>query len=222
MQDENNTTPVEPLREETPVSQDVKKSTFSIHYIIELALFAGLVLLYVLYFMKPKAEEPPMLLQHSSAGNKTVFVNLDTLNVRYEFVKVLSGDLEATGQKFQNEILNEQKKLETDIAEFQRQVQANIIPESKAKVKYEELMVRQQSLVEKKDRYTQQVAEKEMRMHQTLLDTVTNFLKRYNKSYGYDYILGYSKAGDILLANDTLDITSHVVKALNENYSANK
>jgi outer membrane protein len=55
-------------------------------------------------------------------------------------------------------------------------------------------------------------------MNETLIDTVTNFLKRYNKVYKFDYILGYKMAGEILLANDTLDITSDVVKALNQEY----
>ena len=79
-------------------------------------------------------------------------------------------------------------------------------------------MQKQQALVDKKERYTQQVAEKEQAMHLTLLDTVTNFLKRYNRTYKFDYILGYANAGQILLASDTLDITPDVVKELNKEY----
>jgi len=72
--------------------------------------------------------------------------------------------------------------------------------------------------VDKKDRYTQQVADKEMKMNLTLLDTVTNFLKRYNRTYKYDYIMGLKTAGEILVANDTLDITKDVLNALNKSY----
>jgi Skp family chaperone for outer membrane proteins len=50
------------------------------------------------------------------------------------------------------------------------------------------------------------------------LDTVTNFLKRYNRSYNFDYILGYANSGQILLASETLDITGDVVKELNKEY----
>jgi len=79
-------------------------------------------------------------------------------------------------------------------------------------------MQKQQALTDKKEKYTQQVAEQEQAMHLTLLDTVTNFLKRYNRSYNFDYILGYANSGQILLASETLDITGDVVKELNKEY----
>ncbi|MGE5424673.1 MAG: OmpH family outer membrane protein [Syntrophothermus sp.] len=221
MQDENNVTIPGSTGEEFP--EQPKKPVFNLHLLLELVLLAGLAVLYILFFTsgKGKKEVTPVV---SSAGNaaKTVFVNIDTLNVHYKYVKDLSSDLEATGKKLQGEILSEQSSFEKDAADFQKQVQANAIPEAQAKTKYEALMMRQQALVEKKDRYTQQVADKELKMHQTLLDTVNNFLKRYNRNFGYEYILGYSKQGEILYANDMLDITTDVLKALNEEYDKKK
>jgi outer membrane protein len=149
---------------------------------------------------------------------KVVFINIDTLNNQYIYVKKLRTDLEATGKKLESEIMSEQAAFEKEATAFQKQAAANAIPEDKAKVMYDALMKKQQALADKKERYTQQVAEKEQAMHLTLLDTVTNFLKRYNRSYKFDYILGYANAGQILLANDTLDITSDVVKELNKEY----
>jgi outer membrane protein len=223
MEEENNfTTPEKP--EETTFEQK-KKSAIGLSLILQLVTLAGLIVLYVLFFTSgKKAEDRTSTIPAfaKTSASRTVFVNLDTLNEHYEFVKALRTDLEATGTRLQNEILNEQKTFEKDAADFQQQVQANAMTEASAKTKYEALMMRQQALVEKKDRYTQQVAEKELQMHQTLIDTVTNFLKRYNKEFGYDYIMGYSKQGEILFANDTLDITQNVLKALNDSYSAQK
>ncbi len=222
MQDETTIIPGESREEQEfqPLPEEIKKkSFFTFNTLLELVLLAGLIILYVLWFSaKPASEKAIPVVQKSGGSNTVVFVNLDTLNARYAFVKALSTDLEATGKKLQTEILNEQGTLEKEAADFQKQVQSNAIPEDKAKKMYEVLMQRQQALMEKKERYTQQVADKEMKMHQTLLDTVDHFLKRYNRDYGYDYILGYSRAGEILLANDTLDITDQVLKALNDQY----
>jgi outer membrane protein len=135
---------------------------------------------------------------------------------------VLKNDLESTGKKLQSEILSEQNAFEKEAADFQKQVADNAIPEAKAKMIYEALMEKQQALGEKKDRYTQEVANKELDMNMRLLDTVTNFLKRYNRKFSYDYILGMKTAGEILIANDTLDITKDVVNTLNTEYSARK
>ena len=164
-----------------------------------------------------------MALQKS--GNKAlsvVFVNIDSLNVKYEFVKVLKNDLEGTGKRLQTEVLAEQSSFEKEAADFQKQVAANTISEEKAKMVYEALMQKQQAIVEKKDRFTQQVANMELNMNLRLLDTITNFLKRYNKIYKFDYILTYKTAGEILIANDTLDITNDVLKSLNKEYNERK
>jgi outer membrane protein len=184
-------------------------------------LLAGLVVLYVLFFTEGKkvtSSDLPAQQDASRGTVQVVFVNIDTLNERYEFIKKLRSDLEGLGKRLQDEVLSEQSKFERDAADFQRQVAGNAITEERAKAVYEELMERQQRLLEKKDRYTQLVADKELNMNLTLLDSVTGFLKRYNRQYHYDYILGYKGGGEILLANDTLDITNEVINSLNLEY----
>jgi outer membrane protein len=57
-----------------------------------------------------------------------------------------------------------------------------------------------------------------MDMNVALIDSVMNFLKRYNDKYKFDYILGFTKGGNILFANDTLDVTQDVIKELNSAY----
>lgn len=192
---------------------------------LNIILLAGLAVLYILYFnsKKPVQTQVPMALQKAGTRAMTVvFVNVDSLNSHYEFVKILKGELEATGKKLQSELMAEQSQFEKEASDFQKKVAANAIPEDKAKAEYESLMQRQQGLVEKKDRYTQQVADQELKLNYRLLDTVTNFLKRYNQRYHYDYILGYKTAGEILVANDTLDITNDVVNALNQEHKDRK
>lgn len=199
--------------------------TFNINTLLLLVLFAAVIVLYLLHFAGGKSNGSPVMMAQKSVsgqGPSIVFVNIDTLNEQYEFVKVLKNDLESTGKRLQNEILNEQAGLEKEAAAFQKQIASNAITEDKAKAVYEELMQKQQALMEKKDRYTQMVAEQEYKMNIRLLDTVTNFLKRYNQSAGYDYIMGYKTAGEILVANDTLEITKQVLEAINKEYKDSK
>ncbi len=190
---------------------------------LNLILLAGLIVLYILFFQSKKSSSTenilPVATKIATGGaSKVVYLNLDSLNEKYEFVRNLRTDLESTGKRLQNEILSEQAAFEKEAADFQKQVQSNSITEERAKVVYEGLMQKQQLLAEKKERYTQQVADKELNMNMTLLDTVTNFLKRYNRKFGYDYILGYKNGGEILLANDSLEITRDVISILNEEY----
>jgi outer membrane protein len=151
-----------------------------------------------------------------------VYINIDSLNTHYDYVKLLRKDLEGTGKRLQNEVLAEQSALEKEANEFQRQMSANIIPEEKAKVIYEQLMQKQQVLMQKKERYTQQIAEQEMNMNLRLIDSVTTFLKRYNRQYQFDYIMGFKAGGEILISNDTLDITRSVLEGLNIEFQQRK
>jgi outer membrane protein len=228
MQEEINKKPEVPLSGEQgfpPVTQEEpekeKMNIFQGHLAIEMILLIGLAILYVLFFTSRKPAEPivSMAFQKSAGKSvKVVFINIDSLNNQYVFVKKLKTDLEATGKRLESEILSEQAAFEKEATAFQKQAAANAIPEDKAKVMYDALMQKQQALADKKERYTQQVADKEQAMHLTLLDTVTHFLKRYNRTYKFDYILGYANAGQILLASDTLDITADVVNELNKEY----
>ncbi len=59
-------------------------------------------------------------------------------------------------------------------------------------------------------------------MNMKLVDSVTTFLKRFNRQYRFDYILGYKTGGEILIANDTLDITRSVMEVLNAEYQQRK
>ena len=169
-------------------------------------------------------RETPVISVQKPSGKSisVVFVNTDSINERYEFVKSLRKELENTGKRLHTEVTAEQSALEKEAADLQRQMAASQITEDKAKTVYEQLMQRQQALMEKKDQYTQMIAEQELQMNIRLVDTVTAFLKRFNKNYQFDYIFGYKTAGEILVANDTLDITAPVIDALNQEYRLRK
>ena len=213
------------LSSETEQEKPPKKQLFSFNNIVSLVLLIGMIILYILFFTTKKTAEPQvqMVLQKSGSGSTSVvFINIDSLNEKYEFVKVLKSNLETTGKRLQNEVLTEQANFEKEAADFQKQVANSTISEEKAKMVYEELMQKQQALLDKKERYTQQVANQELSLNLRLLDTITNFLKRYNRIYNFDYILTYKTGGEILIANDTLDITKDVLKLLNQEYNERK
>jgi outer membrane protein len=233
MQDENMLIPdtnqaneeITPDQQEGGKQKTEKNQILTFNNILSIVILIGLIVLYVLFFTTKNSEEPKASAALQKSGNKAlsiVFVNIDSLNEKYEFVKVLRNDLEGTGKRLQTEVLAEQSNFEKEAADFQKQVAGNTISEEKAKMVYEALMQKQQAIIEKKDRFTQQVANMELNMNLRLLDTITNFLKRYNEIYKFDYILTYKTAGEILIANDTLDITNDVVRSLNKDYNERK
>jgi len=223
MQEENVNTPGE-IRENSAIKAKHPFFVFTINTVLGLVLLVGLIVLYVLVLSKKETQVLlPAALQNSSGkALSVVYLNLDSLNLNYELVKNMRKDLEITVNRLQGELKKDEESLQNDGADFQQKVQAKAISEDKAKQIYEILMKRQQDLLEKKDRYTQMMTQQQMAMNQKLGDTLTAFLKRFNRTYRFDYIMGLKTEGEILVANDTLDITSTVLGAINKEYLERK
>jgi outer membrane protein len=189
-----------------------------------ISLLAVIILFFLVLGGKSNDEGPGkgQLAQiKTTSGQTTIaFVNSDRILEEYTLVANLRDNLEAESQKRKNDLDARQKKYEEDASYFQEQVQKQSISEEDAQVIYEKLMLEQQKLYDLKESYGDELARQEMDMNMLLLDSVTNFLKRYNTQFRFDYILGYNSNGNILLANDTLDLTDEVVEQLNREYSA--
>jgi outer membrane protein len=63
--------------------------------------------------------------------------------------------------------------------------------------------------------------EEQARINQEARDSIQNFLKIYNLTKKYDYVM--IKGGDnLLIANPQYNITKDIVTGLNKRYNANK
>ncbi len=183
-----------------------------------------LLALIILYFMFFKAKNSAFTNDNAKfeakthSGMRVAYINNDSIVSKYELVKKMHEDFKAKTQRLEGEVAAKQKAFEKDAAYFQEQVNKKTISEQSAQQIYGKLQQEQQRIMELRNRYMADLQQSEMQMNMTLLDTVTNFLKRYNKDGKFDYILSYTKGGNVLLANDSLDITNSVVRALNEEY----
>jgi len=189
--------------------------------VLNLVTLAGLIILFILYFKGSGSKNNQMTgtLEKASKGNITVaFVNNDSIMSNYELVKKMRSDLEAKGRRLEGEVASKQKSFEKDAAYFQEQVAKKTINDQSAQEIYGQLQQNQQQIYSLRDRYAAELQQSEMDMNIALIDSVMNFLKRYNEKYKFDYILGFTKGGNILYANDTLDVTSDVIKELNAEY----
>ncbi|MCD4746131.1 MAG: OmpH family outer membrane protein [Bacteroidales bacterium] len=190
--------------------------------ILNVILFIGLVILYFFHFSdnnkNEKLHNPPIIANTASGSLSIAFVNSDVFLEKYELVNQLKKELDKQGKKMEAEILSKQQAYEKDAVYFQEQVAKNALSEESAQIIYKQLMQEQDKLIELRDKYTNEIYKKENDMNILLLDSITNFLKRYNKILNFDYILSYNKAGNILFAKDTLDITESVLYELNKEY----
>lgn len=206
------------------LNTDNRKKNPNVKYIFNIIILAGLIVLYILFFlskddkeiMKPDQANDPHINQKTSSV--IAFVNTDLIMDNYELVKNMRKNLNEKMDKMEAEIKSKQDSYEKDAAYFQEQVAKQSISEKSAQLIYEKLMDEQQKLIDLRDKYSDQLAMEEYEMNVILVDSITNFLQRYNVQHNYDYVLGYTKGGGILLAKDTFDITQVVLAAMNNEY----
>jgi outer membrane protein len=209
-------------QEQDPTREKAGRPIFNRLFILNIILLVGLAVLYILFFTSGRDSGETGVIQAVSKANngitKVAFVNNDSILVNYELVKKLKKELQVKGDRYSEEVANKQASFEKDAAYFQEQVQKKTISEESAQEIYAKLMENQQKIYDLKDRYSAELQISESDMNVVLLDSVMNFLKRYNQKYKFDYILGFNKVGNILYANDTLDITNDVIRELNKEY----
>lgn len=191
--------------------------TSKVPLILSIVAIVGVIVLLILQLNSHKGLK-------SAAGNRNgevitvAYVNYDTLMLNYNLVKDLRASLEKEKNTLESEILNKQNVLQTKIDNYKSNLQANRINLQQAQAAEQQLGMEQQNLLALREGYLNQLSQKQLGMDQVIQDSVINYVHRINAEYKFDYVLGFTKGGGIILANKTYDITQIVVDGLNKEY----
>ena len=170
-----------------------------------------------------KSEEEEVMNEESvqteqTVGLKIAYVELDTLMSQYQLYKDYSEVLTRKGNNIQKTLAQKQHALESHAAAVQKKYESNgfttrdEVEQAQASIQKE-----QSDLAELADRLQNEFAMEQARINDEARDSIQSFLKRYNKTKKYDYVM--VKAGDnLLVANPKYNITNDIVKGLNKRY----
>lgn len=204
--------------------QSMAKRSLPVFAIINALLFVGLVVLYFLFFTRTDQVEDhqeqltQIEKQISGSVSSIAYVNSDVLMEEYELAIIMRVDFEEEQRRLERDLNRRQRTFQTEVEGFQRSINAGTISLDRAQEREQELMLMQQELMQLNDTYRERLAIKEFEMNVELLEKISDFLERYNKEAGHDFILGYSRGGGILFADQSHDITQNVLRLLNAEY----
>lgn len=194
--------------------------TKHISLILNGILLLAVAHLYYLNFSKKNApDENATIAPPASAhtGVRIAYVDADTLDAKYEWLKQQKADLEKRVANAEKTMTGKKDALMKDMAVFQKKYESGTVPPAELEKEYNTLTARQQKLAEEEARLGKQLADEQQKAMNELMANVEGKLKSLQSQIGYDYILSYSKGGgQVLLANDSLDITNQVLELLNK------
>lgn len=156
----------------------------------------------------------------TAISGRIAYVNIDTLEANYEYLKEKTEELEARKKSMSNELERSQKKFQQDVAAAERKAQAGTFTQAEYESTAKRLQQMKQSLEARQAALTEKLYNEQDEFNKDLQQRLDDFLQDYNKDKGYDYILSYSGSiRFIMLANEQLDITEDVVAGMNEDYA---
>ena len=209
--------------------------------IVNCILLVGLILLYIFHFTGIGAKggkglanadaKAPVVV--GEGGLKIAYVNTDSLNANYKYIKDLEKELNAFKQGKENSLKQQMDKLQADSKALQDDYQNYLQngssmsltqqqnKEAELKKRDAEIKKRAQQLAKLEQDYTSQILEKQTSENKKMIDAVYAFIREYN-AQNQQFNLILAKTGTelpfILYGDEAMDITDEIIKGLNEEY----
>lgn len=130
---------------------------------------------------------------------------------------------------YQQDITQKQTELEADFAgrtetfyqsvqDAQYKIQKGLVTRTEAEQLQQQLATEEQNLQLLQNQYAQQLQEEGMVKNRQMLDKIETYVAELSLEQGYSYVYSYTFGGNLIYGAKSLDITSLVVKGLNEQY----
>ena len=179
-------------------------------------LLVAVAILYFLHFSDSSNSGQGGSALTSGEKPLIAFINADSVLKHYKYLDVKRKELEEKTKKMEQEYRARTEGLQNEINNYQRNVGNMTL--SQVRAVEEDLQRKQQNLRLYEQSLNQELMAEESKLNKELYDRVTAFLKKYGQTHGLHIVLKFDPTSDVLFAGDSLDITSDVIRGLNEEY----
>jgi outer membrane protein len=158
----------------------------------------------------------------SSGGDlKIAYILTDSVLVNYQLAIDLQKDFQNQQQQFNVDFSRKRKNYEDQATAFQEKLQrGGFLNEERAMKERDKIMGLEQEIKQMDYELSSKLSQMEATVNKQLADSITNYVKIYNKKHNYNYIL--SNAGNIIVGDQKHNISNDVLNGLNARYAASK
>ncbi len=151
------------------------------------------------------------------------YIDTDSLLRAYEYAVHLQEELLKKEEKSRTDFNEQAKKLQSQMAEFQRKLQNNgFLSRDRAEQEQRRLMQKEQELQSLNSKLSNELMAEQEQLNRQLRDTLTSFLEEYNEDGKYQLILSNTLGDNVLYSADGVNITKDIIEALNGRYNTEK
>ncbi|MBN2347699.1 MAG: OmpH family outer membrane protein [Bacteroidales bacterium] len=195
-----------------------------LNLILNIVLALAVVALFVLHFTgKSSTEDKPGML---STGEETgissteiVYIDIDSVLNSLDLYFDLQKKFEKKYKTSEAEFTSKQKSFQEAIQDLDYRMRKGLITRSDAQVQQQELAQEEQRLLQLQNQLQNELAEQQQVMMRQIIDSIMEYLAEVKEIHKFQYVLGTQLyGGNILYANNSLNITKLVIDGMNEKY----
>lgn len=150
---------------------------------------------------------------------RIAYVDYDSLLLKFNLAQEMQKELIRKEMSINNIIEKERKTLQEEAAAFETKVQNNVFAtQERAQAEYEKIMKKDQELLQRSQAMIAEFEKESITKSSEVTQSIMDYIKEYNSDAKFDFILT-KMGGNMLYANEVLDITDEVVKGLNAKHS---
>lgn len=184
-----------------------------------LALLLTGVLFYVVYH-RPQPAPAVISTDHynQTAGNnlRMAYFNLDSLEAHYQYFKDVLDQVKGKENEMNAELSSMEKSYQKKISEWQKK--APTMSQTESQQAQQEYAQMQQNYQIRKQTLQESLMKHNEDLKTDIRRKIEDYLKEYNKTKGYNYIISYDANSFIYLRDTANNITDDLVGGLNAAY----
>ncbi|MGL5682429.1 MAG: OmpH family outer membrane protein [Marinifilaceae bacterium] len=187
--------------------------------ILNIVLLVAVGALYVIFFTYHGKGTEKSVVEVSANAAKVVYINTDTLLNKYKMAQELNEAFLKTQEERRTELNVKARELDKEANEFEYKVKNNgFISEARAIDARDQILLKQQKLQKLQQEMTDKMLVEQSELNKKLYDSITEFLKDFNRQHNYNIVLSTTLGGNVLFAQEGYDITEDVITGLNQTY----
>src|SRR5581483_1572435 len=158
--------------------------------------------------------------QNAHLNFKMAYFDIDSLQEHYDYFKDVSGDIKKKENSMNAELGDLTAKYQRTVRKWQEK--GNNITQAEGEAAQREVGLIQQQYQQRKSELEQEMQKLQVDRMTELRKQVDEYLKEYNKTKGYAYILSYEPGFVIYYKDSAYNITKDLITGLNAQYKNKK
>jgi len=192
--------------------------------ILSVISLVGVIALAILFLVNKSfsSSESENKSYNSSGGDlKIAYILTDSVLVNYQLAIDLHKNFVNQQQQFNADFTKKRQNYENQATEFQDKLQrGGFLNEERATKERDRILGLQDEIKQLDYELSNKLSQMEAAINQQLADSITSYVKTYNKRHNYTYIL--SNNGNIIVGDPKNNISKEILDGLNARYIASK